>query len=182
MKEKIILALMELLHTRGIKFTMDDLVHALHVSKSTLYNHFRSKDEMLEAMMDYILATLAEKDEKILADNIPIEEKILAMSCVSTEDIANFQNHVYHYLYNIPRIQDKIKSSNRKRFIRINKLLEEGIEAGVIRSDFNRTVFFQVLLLSQRGLMNPHVLNQLKIPYGKSITEMVRILLHGILK
>jgi len=47
----------------GIKFTMSDLVKRLSISKSTLYAHFKSKEELIGAIVDSALASLCQQKQ-----------------------------------------------------------------------------------------------------------------------
>lgn len=182
MEEKIILVLMELLRTQGLKFTMDDLVAKLHISKTTLYKHFRSKDKLLEGMMDYILLKMDEAERKVLSSpKATLEEKLMATACMYTQDYGIFQNQVYQYLYQMPSINKKLVAYNRQRFEHFNALLDEGEKQGLVRSSVDRDVFFQMLLLTHRGMLNPKTLGIVNLTYGPAIDACLKILLHGIL-
>lgn len=182
MQEKIILALMEILRIQGLNFTMDDLVAKLHISKTTLYKHFRSKDKLLESMMDYILLKMDEAEQSVLSSpTATLEEKLIATACMYTQDYGIFQNQVYQYLYNLPNINKKLIACNRQRFEHFNNLLDEGIKEGLVRTSIDRDVFFQMLLLTHRGMLDPTTLGIVNLTYGPAIDACLKILLHGIL-
>lgn len=182
MKEQIITTLLMILSTQGLKFTMNDLVRELRISKSTLYNHFSSKEELLEEMVDYILQKLDEEANQIVNSEAPLEDKLYTTVRVYSHDLGVFQNHVYQYLYSIPAINKKVMAYNKRRFDHFNQLLDEGVKAGLISTNVKRGVFLQLLLLAQRGFIDPQILSQLNITYGDAVDESIRILLHGIFK
>lgn len=182
MREKIILALMDLLRVRGLKFTMDDLVSELHMSKTTLYKHFNSRDDLLIGMMDYILLKMTEAEQKVLSSpSATLEENLIATACMYTQDYGIFQNQVYQYLYEMPQINKTLKAYNKERFEHFNTLLDEGVKAGLVRKSIDRDIFFQLLLLAHRGMLDPKILGIVNLTYGSAIDSCLQILLHGIL-
>jgi len=52
LRNQIMAAALEEINKVGIKFTMSDLVKRLSISKSTLYAHFKSKEEVIGAIVD----------------------------------------------------------------------------------------------------------------------------------
>lgn len=182
MKEDIINALLDILRTQGLKFTMDDLVRRMHISKSTLYQHFSSKDVLLESMVEYFCQKLDEDEEEVLNNpESTLEEKLIATISVYPHDLGVFQNHIYQYLYNLPNIRQRMMVYNKRRFDHFNVLLDEGVAAGQIREDLPRAVFFQLLLLAQRGMMDPNTLSTLQLTYVDATNVSLKILLHGIM-
>ena len=83
MRDQILAAAIEEITESGIKFTMNDLVRRLSISKSTLYAHFRSKEELVGAIVDLSLATVRQKEKSILDDNtLNVAEKLKALTVI----------------------------------------------------------------------------------------------------
>ena len=83
MKNKIIWAAAEEMVTRGLKFTMGDLAAKLRVSKTTLYEHFASKEEIINAVLAVALDDMRQQDEAIYADPmLTLPEKLQALFTV----------------------------------------------------------------------------------------------------
>ena len=56
MKEEIVKRALNDFMQYGFKtFTMDDLASKMGISKKTLYEHFPSKNDLVEAVLDYAL-------------------------------------------------------------------------------------------------------------------------------
>ena len=47
---------------------MDDLAHELGMSKKTLYRHFRSKDALIESIIEEIGQAIRDRMDSVLAD------------------------------------------------------------------------------------------------------------------
>lgn len=66
-RELIITALGELAAVKGFsRVTMDELAGQAGVSKRTIYRHFRSKDEVVEALLDQFMHQMAAKIEQVV--------------------------------------------------------------------------------------------------------------------
>lgn len=64
---------------KGFAYTsMDELVRVSKVSKSNVYYHFSNKEELLEAVVDYWIATYNNAlDELITQQEISVEQRVL---------------------------------------------------------------------------------------------------------
>ncbi|UHA62068.1 TetR/AcrR family transcriptional regulator [Metabacillus litoralis] len=67
MKERIMVAFIEEVQRKGIKFTMDELAENLGVSKRTIYEHYSSKKDILDEIIIKSFHDIEEK-EKIILD------------------------------------------------------------------------------------------------------------------
>ncbi|MGC8140544.1 TetR/AcrR family transcriptional regulator, partial [Salmonella enterica] len=57
--------------------TMDDVAGAVGISKPSLYKHFKSKEEILDAVIDRITGTLMREAEAIAANQqIPLLDRL----------------------------------------------------------------------------------------------------------
>jgi len=70
----------EEINESGIKFTMADLATRVAVSKSTLYAHFSSKEELIGEIVNYFLAGIRSYDEGIMNnDKLDFRGKLEAL-------------------------------------------------------------------------------------------------------
>ena len=80
MRNQIVAAALEEINNFGIKFTMDALVKRLSISKSTLYAHFKSKEEVIGTIVDLALASLRQQRQEILNNNmLSVPDKLKAL-------------------------------------------------------------------------------------------------------
>ena len=76
-KERIIDKTIERFNKDGLKFTLDELVEGMHISKKTVYKQFGNKEELLKSVVDYVFDAIREKEEEIIADDsLDLLEKI----------------------------------------------------------------------------------------------------------
>ena len=69
LKIRIIDEVIRQFNEKGMKFTMDDISAALHISKKTIYKEFKDKDQLFMETVDYGFSALKEKEAQIIADD-----------------------------------------------------------------------------------------------------------------
>ncbi|WDV45653.1 TetR/AcrR family transcriptional regulator [Clostridiaceae bacterium M8S5] len=78
-KNEILDATLTLFITNGYqKTTINDILHELNIAKGTFYHYFKSKEDVLNAVVMRFVSTKVAKAEKIASDDtLSIHEKIL---------------------------------------------------------------------------------------------------------
>ena len=159
-QEQIIQAAMNLIASRGFKgLSVAAIANRIGLVPSAIYRHFKSKDDVLDMILDFI--------QERLFTNIRIV-------CKGTSDPMErlrriLKRHVETLRENraIPRIifTEDVFSGNSKRknkvygiingyLARLNKIIRDGQEKGVIRSDTNsETVALMFLGMVQPGVI-----------------------------
>jgi len=180
-KDKILIAVVPLIKTYGLHFKMIDLARELGMSKSTLYQHFASKELLLEAAFDVVLKELRHEEAKIYNSEATLEEKLKATMRFHSKRLEPFQSRIYATLYATPSIAKKMHKFNKERIQHLNKLLDEGLDQGIIRP-VHRKVFIQLLQMAQIGFLNAQTLDDVNTTYSDVITNVFDIMLYGIIK
>ena len=179
MRNRIIMAAVEEINLRGFKFTMGDLAKRLSISKSSLYEQFASKDELVAAILDTILTDFREREKKIYDSALSIVEKLQAVLTVTSYTFEPFHSRVYDDLRsNYPKEWDKVANFRKERMNRLSELLIKGMEAGsirhvhigVIQHMINSTDFSSYTFLVENNMTYPY-----------AVTAMLDIMLHGLL-
>ena len=76
---RILLSTIQVFNTHGMRFTMDDIASYMKISKKTIYTVYKSKDDMMLDMVDYLFDSIAVSKKKILDNpDMPLKEKIKA--------------------------------------------------------------------------------------------------------
>ena len=157
-QEQIIQAAMNLIASRGLKgLSMAALANRIGLVPSAIYRHFKSKDDILDMILDFI-------QERLLT-NIRITCKETSEPMERLQRI--LKRHVETLRENraIPRIifTEDVFSGNPKRKNKVygivngyleglNKIIRDGQEKGQIRSDMDsKTVALMFLGMIQPG-------------------------------
>ncbi len=91
-KQTIFTVALSLFSERGIKATsMQDIAERCGFSKGTLYQHFRSKEELIQSIHEYALSTLQHKLEAVAAQNHTARETFLAQIEVLLHSLIEFK-------------------------------------------------------------------------------------------
>lgn len=140
MKEEIVKRALNDFMQYGFKtFTMDDLASKMGISKKTLYEHFPSKNDLVEAVLDYALDMSCKNVEAFVqGDGSVIENVYRNQKKVKEIFNINSDRPIWelqkYYSKTYERMEIEFAKSNA-RFI--DKLLEKGWQEGLFREDIN---------------------------------------------
>lgn len=138
MKEKIIKTALEHFIQYGFKtFTMDDLAKELGISKKTLYEHFATKNILVEACLDSFIDTMKAFDftegessiiERIFANNVKTQQMY---KVTNTRPLWELQKH-------FPELYERLDAFLLDRnFEWIDYILEQGRKKGIFHKYIN---------------------------------------------
>lgn len=154
MKEEIVKRALNDFMQYGFKtFTMDDLASKMGISKKTLYEHFPSKNDLVEAVLDYALDmscknvdAFVQGDGSVIENVYRNQEKVKEIFNINSDrPIWELQKY---YSKTYERMEIEFAKSDA-RFI--DKLLEKGWKEGLFREDIN-VIFYKTFYSSVQRL------------------------------
>jgi AcrR family transcriptional regulator len=163
---------------------MDSLVKELRTSKSSLYNHYASKEELVKAVIDSLNIEINSKLEEILSeDRLTFKGKLIAVSEFTRNLLMSISEDFLEDLQiNTPEIWEYYQKT---RMERINKyyrsLFELGAKEGKVRNDISIDLILAVYLnLMELPIKMEHIsfLNMDNQNVYKDTTE---VFLNGII-
>ena len=167
------------------KTTMEDIAHATHKGKSSLYYYFPNKEEVFQAVIVHEAAVLRkvlrEHTEHIhdaaqkLKDHIRIRMKTMK-TLVSYYNEAKHE-HDSHYSF-IENLRDKF---DRDEMEAIREILDEGIRQGQFQP-LDTSLAAKALVTALKGLEYPLVWQGEQDDLEKRLEKMTKILFFGLLK
>ncbi|WP_273084086.1 TetR/AcrR family transcriptional regulator [Capnocytophaga gingivalis] len=134
-------------------FTMDDLANSLGISKKTLYEQFSSKNELVEATLNYALEMTCHQVDKFISGKGSVIENVFR----NQKEVQNLFNlssskPIWELKKYFPKTYDRMNIEFTKSdACFIDKLLEKGWEEGLFRKDINIS-FFKVFYSSVQRL------------------------------
>ena len=134
-------------------FTMDDLANSLGISKKTLYEQFSSKNELVEATLDYALEMTRHQVDKFISGKGSVIENVFR----NQKEVQNLFNlssskPIWELKKYFPKTYERMDIEFTKSdACFIDKLLEKGWEEGLFRKDINIS-FFKVFYSSVQRL------------------------------
>lgn len=137
-KDRILEKASELYFQYGVKSTsMDELASSIGISKRTIYENFKDKEDILKSLVLKIKDERNEEFRKFLVEGpnaIEMFIKVIETQKKMPVSNAKFIQDIYKYYPKISKImQDNIEQNNKF----LQKFLEKGISQGYIRDDLN---------------------------------------------
>lgn len=181
MRNRIIAATVEEINLRGFKFTMSDLTKRLSISKTSLYEQFSSKDELVATILDIVLNDLWTQEQKIYASDLSILDKLKAVLTVKQDRFEPFNNRTYEDLrLTYPHEWEKVTRFRKERMKHLTGLLQEGMNQGTIRP-VNIAVVQQMIESTINDLVNYQFLSKNNMTYSDAVAVMIDVIIKGIL-
>lgn len=161
--------------------SMDDMVAELGMSKKTVYAHFDSKMQLLDAVIE-------NKFRRVRTDM----EAVLAARCDYPETLRRHLDCMQHHTAEIqpPFIRDmrldgqeifqKVEQ-HRRVIIRtfFGELMRRGRRDGFIRSDIPPQVIIEILLAAMQAIVNPARLEELGLTPKTACAIITKVVLEG---
>ncbi|MDQ2868750.1 MAG: TetR/AcrR family transcriptional regulator [Verrucomicrobiota bacterium] len=160
---------------------MDDLAAELRISKKTLYSHFPSKHELLEAVLREkfrgIKAMLAAAPSARTNGFAAALQSLLGGLQSELAELAP------SFLRDMRSAPDVFQRLERQRAVMIRehftKLFRDGQRAGEVRSDVSLDLMVETLLAAIQAIMNPAKLQELDLPPTAAFGALIDLLLRG---
>jgi len=166
----------------GIKsMTMSDIANEIGISKRTLYEVFRDKEDLLEECLDFHHAK-ADKEIEILTENSEnvIDtlirlyaqnfHQVLNISKSLINDLKKYHGHLYR------KIEEKRKGE-MNNFI---PLLKKGVEQGLIRDDINFEIMMWLLKIQFDAVLDDTSVLMEKYSVNQFVRAIIQNFLRGI--
>jgi TetR/AcrR family transcriptional regulator, cholesterol catabolism regulator len=147
-KERIVAQSSELFTRSGIKaITMDDISREAGVSKRTIYENFKDKDELLRASLVYLDDIYNGEKEELIRDSVNtidmlfkiLKHGIKLLSTINPlflTDLKRFHYKIWKETYRI---------NYEKQFSQTFTMLKKGINEGLFRNDIDIEIVAKLL-------------------------------------
>jgi AcrR family transcriptional regulator len=178
-KEKIILACREMSRLGGFfNINMDELALRAGVSKRTVYRYFRSKEEIIEAVLDaFMLETEAEIDRLLtieMAPDVFITEILKYLSTngqfiINPVGLDDLRKH-YPYLW------QKLDNFRTDRIRNIIKILITSIKNPIIM-EIDQRIISAVILASIKSVMTPDFILDNGLTFEETAGQLGQLLI-----
>jgi AcrR family transcriptional regulator len=183
LSDRIFYGAIEEFRENGVKFTMDSLAVRLGISKRTLYENVSSKNALIEIVIDRTFADV-KKQQKVIFDNqgIPLVDKLKKLFVIipSYADIIDYRR-TDEIRTAYPKLYKKVHDNINNDWERTIDLLQEGMDAGIIKRK-NIVILKAVLCGLFEKLLDGTFLIKNNITYEMAIKEIISIIFDGILE
>ena len=183
MRNKIIMAAAEEMITRGLKFTMGDLAAKLHVSKSSLYEYFSSKEDIINGVLAMAIDDMRRLDDAIYdAPNLSLPEKLRALFKVVPTVFGPINNRRLFEDLRLrhPGGEQIIAAFKEEQFRRQSALITEGLKTQSVRN-VNLQVLQQLMVSATNELFTYRFLADNNMTVADALSALADIIVFGLI-
>lgn len=166
---------------RGV--SMDDLAADLAISKRTLYEHFETKEALLQASVDRFMEGLERAGDRIVSDeSLSLEERVESMGTTVAAHLQHVDRRFVEDMERAaPRVARRIRERRRKSMhAYMEQLITKGQRRGVFRDDVPAEVVIEMLVACTDQLATADALRRLPLAPREVPPLILRTLLRGI--
>jgi TetR/AcrR family transcriptional regulator, cholesterol catabolism regulator len=182
-KEKILIRAIELFLREGVRrVTMDQLASSLGMSKRTIYETFRNKDELLKECIDNHISLQRIAIQEVLKKSPTVVHFYLSLLEIGVQNMKSsnplFVDEVRIYY---PEIWESTICANRDYNLnQTSVLLQQGKDEGVFRKDLDIPILSKLTvefftLLANSDIFPPHIYPQLE-----TFKQTIYLVLRGL--
>lgn len=172
--------------------TVDDIAHALGMSKKTLYKFFSSKSDLLSAAFEKLKLRITAKVEAILDNRyIAFPLKLKSSLAVVANYLAPINPELFEDLReHAPEVwEDLMEYINESAFMRFQRLIQEGRDQGLVKSNLNVGLVVMLYASAVRSLLDPKfrsgfpesIQKNMRIPAADIFDQAITIIYNGIM-
>lgn len=180
-RENVYEAAIQEFNEKSLKFTMDDIAKRLSMSKKTLYQMFKDKEELFLMTIDYGFDAIKESERSILEDPTMTTVEKIGKIIVALPD--RYRNVDFRKLYALkdryPKIYEEVARRIESDWEPTLELLRRGIEEGTVRP-VNLTVLKSMIEATIEHFLETDVLLRDGIGYEEALGELIDIVMRGI--
>lgn len=168
---------------RGVKFTMSDLARRLSISKTSLYDHFASKNELVHDILTTAIKDVQTQEQEICNNsNLSIVGKIQNLLKISPKVFGPINNprlyaDLIHYY---PDEWQLVSEFRQKQLNHLKCLIDEAIENNLLRP-INVSVFKQIVTSTMNDLLSYQFLEENNMTSADALSAMTDIIVFGLL-
>ncbi|HJN07029.1 MAG TPA: TetR/AcrR family transcriptional regulator [Bacteroidales bacterium] len=162
--------------------TMDDIAHTLTISKKTLYNYFKDKEELVWAILKYL------NEEKQIDFSIHENNDANAIEELFYHyeiQVEMIKNHKPAFVYDLKKYYPEIYIHFQK--IKHNRILDsvktnliKGKKEGLYRNDLNEDIISRLTLMRIEGILNSDIFSIEELVSTNLFSEIYKYHLLGI--
>jgi len=156
--------------------TMEEIASAAGISKMTIYNHFDSKDHLVETIMMEMIQRFNEEVEEAISKTENTFEKLQIYFEIGQRASEDYTSDLYRDLYESPYLLEKIASYKKETTLKILlDILEEGAQKGVIREMDQQFIVMLLDIISAGMIQTMHLYDEkTMLNFNRQLTEFIK--------
>jgi len=164
------------------KFTMDKIAKKLNISKATLYKYFSSKDEIIDAVVQYKIQEIITFEDLLVDDNIDFSERFFEIIKTASIMLAEISGQFLHDTkIKHPELFIKMDAFSDRALYAAEKFYQQGIEIGVL-NDIDPKILALTDKMFIQAVSNPKFLQEHHISVKEAFDNYFLMKSKGIFK
>jgi len=164
------------------KFTMDKIAKKLNISKATLYKYFSSKDEIIDAVVQYKIQEIITFEDLLVDDNIDFSERFFEIIKTASIMLAEISGQFLHDTkIKHPELFVKMDTFSDRALYAAEKFYQQGIETGVL-NDIDPKILALTDKMFIQAVSNPKFLQEHNISVKEAFDNYFLMKSKGIFK
>jgi len=183
LRERIIKETGELCFKYGIKrITMDDIARQLGISKKTIYQHFRDKNEIVELLIANLVGFQSEVMDKNAALSENSVKEVFMLVTHLKEMLSKINPMLFYDLQKYHPVAWEAFSAFRDRYFKNNliKNLNRGISEGLFREELNLEIMSILRIEELNMIFNQQAFHAGRFNLADVMNEVSEHYLYGI--
>ncbi len=162
---------------------MDELCFDLGISKKTMYEHFQSKDDLVDAVIEWQFITVKSRIVETMRNSTDFIDRIYRLWTMMGKMLCQISKQFHDDLRKFrPDLWKRINEHRKESILgNFSKMIDEGIQRGFVRSDINKDVMVLMYLGAIQSVINPEVITQHSFSTEEAYTSILMVYFDGIL-
>lgn len=161
---------------------VDELARDVGISKRTLYEQFRTKEEMAREALLRLAQKLQEAIEAILAGQGDEAAQLRAIVFRICEAYSRARPPFHRDLETTPSLTELVEASRARSFEHVEALVRSGITSGNFRPDLDPRLVRRTLIAAVDTVIRPEVLVQDRLTLEQAFDGIIDLILNGMFK
>ena len=179
LKEKILSHAMREFRAKGIRaVTMNDIAQSLSISKRTVYEIYKDKEEILLDGLRFQYKIGDERIKEAVVTCTNVIEKLAVFYNLHFHELAYFSPEFSNDIQKYPKAKELIEGNIVERNKRALEFFKHGVEEGFFRADVDYNVVMEIGSKSSRNVMEERLYE--KYPIQHIFRNFLLLYLRGI--
>lgn len=181
MRNRILAEALQQMNEQGLRFTTAGLAHELAVSKRTIYEYFPSKEDLMGAVFEVIIADLHQQISRIFNnEHLDPIEKLRALMTASPKALGPLSDRIIADAKRLlPKEWAKFENFFTDKWMKIEQVIHQGEQEELFRP-INLAVLRKMYMGTINELGDYQFLAQNSCTFSSTIATTIEILIFGL--
>ena len=162
---------------------VDELARLTGISKRTLYEQFRTKEDMAREALARRLARLQKRVDQVARRSaVPPDPcaQLRAIVTLIAQAQAEASPAFCRDLQTTPALAELVEASRRRIVARLDAVIRGGIRSGRFRAELDPRLVRRTLLAAVTAIVQPQVLSEQRLSADQAISAILDVILAGV--